>query len=216
MSIKSLQQQWISQKSIPLFNFTQPFIYSSSEFIVANSSKFKHTPFWIWKFNSKTNEWNRMKILPSTDEDPAEFVIALQNTLINIQSISADPRIMDHYGINNVAFDSQNKIFYAIGIDWSLWNIPLATSNCQQAIIRPSDESPSASSLHGRDDNKSYLYQPYLFIDDDIAYVLTAEGGHRYSFSFVSQKITGFNFHLHLFRIVSWVNIYKQIFICLK
>lgn len=200
---KPFNGYWVSQKPIPCYNFGQPFRFSSNEFIISNSSKFKEMPFIIYKFNCKQNKWNRINIRQSQQEDPAKLIIQLQNHLISIQSTSVDPRIMDHHGTNNVGFDIQTKKFYAIGLDWKLWEVDLSKNPAMQSIRQPSSDSPSYWQLHGNDYNRSYICQPYLFLNNfKPLFVLTPDGTHRYSISQGNIKIRGLHFMFILYLLI--------------
>ena len=150
-------EHWNSHQPVPCFNFTRPFKYSSHEFIIANSSKFKDIPFIIYKFDCKRNTWSKFHIKHSSKEDPANLMIFLEHNLVNIQSISANTDIMDHHGSNNVAFDYQTKKFYAVGLDWQLWEVDLSTNPGTQAIRDASDDSPSTWEFHGVDQDHFHL-----------------------------------------------------------
>lgn len=187
---------WIPQQDCPSYNFTKPFKYSSHEFIIANSAKFKQISFIIHKFNSKENKWKRIKILPSDEEDPAEFIIYLNNPCnpYNLHSQYADTQIMDHFGITNVAYDTKKKTFYALGIDWNMWKVDLSIPQPKQCIIAPSNSNiTNYQQLHGSNSNRSFICQPYLFIDQNEAYVLTPtnRGPNRYRFCCNNGKLQG-------------------------
>lgn len=189
--------QWIPQSDCPCSNFTKPFVYSSNEYILANSAKFNQTPFLIYKFNCKQNEWNRFKILPSETEDPTKLIIEMHKPCNNnqIHSEFPDNRIMDHFGINNVTYDTKSKMFYAVGIDWSIWMVNLSICPAKQTILTPTNwrdtmvKNPSSAICSFR----SFICKPYLFLDQNDAYILTIDGSmQRYKFNVEDYTIQGF------------------------
>lgn len=194
---------WTQQKDCPCYNFTKPFKYSSSQFIIANSAKFNQTSFLIFKFDAYLNDWIRFKILPSDEEDPSNLIMRLKHPITGIQLHSqfADTRFMDHYGMKNVAYDNKHKIFYAIGLDWNMWKVNLSMFSPNKESILTSTEANNESiyeQLHGINSKKSFILQPYLFIDENQAYILTSEGHNRYTMCLANGKIQG-NIYIFLF-----------------
>lgn len=194
-----IHSPWTRQQNIPCYNFSKPYQYSSDEFIVTNSSKFKDSPFLIYKFNCFYNEWNRVKVSPSKDEEPSNLIIQLQQSGSIIQSLYYDPNIMEHHGIYNVAFDTHNHNLYAIGHDWRIWKVDLDKYPAEQSVIIQVQKTQNRMNF------SSAIYsKPYLFIDEqmDNAYILTTNCGSRYRFSTTNEEINGtfpINFELFVF-----------------
>ena len=191
---------WFYQEPISnCYNFSRPFKYSSNEFIVANSSKFKEMPFIIHKFNCSENNWNRIKILTTKEEDPSNLILFLQGKeSCYVQSCRFDPVIMDHHGNNNVEYDFKNKKFYAMDNgNQGIWEVDLSSIPGQQHLI----EFSKSLSLNDTTNPYSHVtmsfnqvINPYLIFHNKLGYILDPMPGNRYALSLNNGQIAGLYF----------------------